>query len=190
MVNIKNIAFLALTAVSCGCHASNDDVINKVMKYFEVNGLSEMTKNAHQECISMSSKLKLDVGAFLNRIFVESQTDVVLSDIEITNLRLRLEQEQQGFIEQQCKEIEPDKELRIIAEEYSKHVSSDDVDALIYFAKSPLGQKDINASKKSLDAAYPKIWELRVSRLKEAGDKFAIVVHNTFMEFIREKGKK
>jgi len=142
--------------------------LSKVIEYLKIVGYEELIKDTYFDCISQSKDMAPDNKKIISRSIslLEKEKNLkpgslIIDKQNFDSLIKKLESQYNNYVKESCGITKQMHQLKIIAYEYAKHVNNEDMEAILAFAKSPAGKKDIKATKIGITKAYKIIWEAK-----------------------------
>lgn len=171
------IFLLIIAALPGYIHSAEGEKIDKVIEYLKIAGYEELVKSGYEDCVNDWMEMAPDNKKLLVKVIaaIEAQRNLeprslVVDEAKFKVLIEKLNVQYIEYAQERCKISHQDDKLYIIAREYAKYVTSKDMDAILAFAKTPVGQKDIVAAKRGIADAFKIIGAARKARQKKSAD--------------------
>ena len=165
--------------------------LSKVIDYLKIVGYEDLITSTYNDCISQSKDMAPDNEKIITSSIsvIERKKDLkpgtlIIEKSKFGILIKKLESNYLNYVKESCGLTRQAHQLKTIAVEYAKYVTNEDIDAIIEFAKSPAGKKDIIASKKGIDKAYKIIWASKKEKQLIANNALNERQSNTISEYL------
>jgi len=166
-------------------YANDQEKLNHIIEYLTLSGYSESIPNGNTKCISTLNKLNPYIDQRLRAAFRKASYKIKQDDLLM--LQKRLKNEYSVYVQTVCDTINQQQELSIVAQVYARHVSENEINAILSFAKTEAGQKQIFASQQVNNIGFKNILVAREALINKTASQFSKHVSQTAADF--SKGK-
>lgn len=175
VLSVVSVLFL----VSSYGYADDDSKTDKIKELMKIQGIYDLIKQAQ---ISTQETLKSNASAMLQQL----QSKFPTSNLSVNpNFKTALEK----FLTQAGKPVpETEEAVRVWGQLYGSLLTEDDLDKILAYSRSPIGQKDIDATKKAQQEFNKYFIEQVNQHVKKASEEF----HNELRTILerQEKGSQ